>query len=304
VHRRKNIASGSKAPIRPHRWRVRIESGQAKSITDLAEQEASRSRTSAGSSARLLAAGHRGGDPRRTPAEVPKVQPLGKSAISTYKHAPLETQGSRAYRMDPQDSPDNTSDSRSVGEPAHPRREFGRRLRAARLALGYTQEQMAYALGIQPARYGKYEIGRSEAPFDVLIRIAHLAKVDLDYLIAGQTGRLGRRAEPPHDQLSELVQMLPTAAVVFDRNGRLLTHNALFREQFFAEQPRLLKRGTPQEVMVRSWAYGQGLSEAKIEVLVRARLNLPRLPYQAADCASDRETFTLRRRSIRSGGWC
>jgi transcriptional regulator with XRE-family HTH domain len=134
---------------------------------------------------------------------------------------------------------------------------------------------MAYALGIRPARYGKYEIGRSEPPFDVLIRIAHLAKVDLDYLIAGQSGRRGRRAEPPHEQLGELVQILPAAAVVFDRNGRLLACNELYREKFFAEQPRLLKRGTPQEVMVRSWAYAQGLSEAEIEVFVRARLNPP-----------------------------
>ena len=184
--------------------------------------------------------------------------------------------------MDGEGNPDRTPDSRSLGEPAQLRREFGRRLRAARLALGYTQEQMAYALGIQPARYGKYEIGRSEAPFDVLIRIARLAKIDLDYLIADQTGRLGRRAEPPHEQLHELVQILPTAAVVFDRNSRLLTYNALYREHFFAAQPRLLKRGTPQEVMVRSWAYGQGLSDAEVEVVVRARLNPPPTPMSSS----------------------
>jgi transcriptional regulator with XRE-family HTH domain len=180
------------------------------------------------------------------------------------------------------DNPDKTPDSRSVGEPAHLRREFGRRLRAARRALGYTQERMAYALGIRPARYGKYEIGRSEAPFDVLIRIARLAKVDLDYLIAGQSGRLGRRVEPFHEQLSEIVHILPTAAVVFDRHGRLLTCNALYREQFFAGQPRLLKRGTPQEVMVRSWAHGQELSDAEIEVFVRTRLNPPPTPMSSS----------------------
>ena len=55
----------------------------------------------------------------------------------------------------------------------------------------------------------------------MLIRIARLAKVDLDYLIAGQSGRRGRRAEPPHEQLGELVQILPTAAIVFDRNAGL-----------------------------------------------------------------------------------
>ena len=72
--------------------------------------------------------------------------------------------GSRECGMARQGNPDKTSGTRSAGEPAQVRREFGRRLRAARLALGYTQEQMAYTLGIQPARYGKYEIGRSEGP--------------------------------------------------------------------------------------------------------------------------------------------
>jgi hypothetical protein len=38
-----------KALVRAHRWRRRIESGQAKSITDLAEQEGARTPTSAGS---------------------------------------------------------------------------------------------------------------------------------------------------------------------------------------------------------------------------------------------------------------
>jgi transcriptional regulator with XRE-family HTH domain len=152
------------------------------------------------------------------------------------------------------------------------RRAFGRRLRVARLALGYTQEQMGYALGIQPARYGKYEIGRSEAPFDVLIRIAELTKVDLDYLIAG---RSGRRAKVAFEQLMSVVEILPTAAVVFDKHARLLTYNELYRYQFFADQPRLLKRGTPQEVMVRGWAYAQGLTEADVEAVVRARLPLP-----------------------------
>jgi transcriptional regulator with XRE-family HTH domain len=174
-------------------------------------------------------------------------------------------------------NPDRTPDNRSLEEPAQLRQEFGRRLRAARLSLGFTQEQMASTLGIQPARYGKYEIGRSEAPFAVLIRIARVAKVDLDYLIAGQSGRLGRRGAP-HEELDKLVQILPTAAVVYDGKGRLLTYNALYREQFFPEQPRLLKRGTPREVMVRSWAYGQGLSDAEIEVFVRARLNRPSAP--------------------------
>jgi hypothetical protein len=58
-----------KALVRAHRWRRRIESGRAKSITDLAEQEG----VTDAYVCRLLPltclAGHRGGDPRRAAAE-------------------------------------------------------------------------------------------------------------------------------------------------------------------------------------------------------------------------------------------
>jgi hypothetical protein len=61
-----------KALVRAHRWRRRIESAQAKSITDLAEQEGV---TDAyvcrlpSASADVPGARHRRGDPRRAAAE-------------------------------------------------------------------------------------------------------------------------------------------------------------------------------------------------------------------------------------------
>jgi hypothetical protein len=57
-----------KALVRAHRWRRKIESGQARSITDLAEQEGGRLRLPA-PAAHLLGAGHCGGDPRWAAAE-------------------------------------------------------------------------------------------------------------------------------------------------------------------------------------------------------------------------------------------
>ena len=161
------------------------------------------------------------------------------------------------------------------------RKEVGHRLRATRSSLGYTQEQMAYALGIQPARYNKYEIGRSEAPYEILIRIAHLANVDLDYVIAGQQGRLGRRREPQIEQLNELLQPLPIPAVLFDKARRLLAYNPLYKDAFFAEHPpRLLRRGTPQDVLIRAWAHAHGFSPSEVEAYVKARLN-PKLYTQS-----------------------
>ena len=154
------------------------------------------------------------------------------------------------------------------------RKEFGRRLRATRSSLGYTQEQMAYALGINFARYNKYEIGRSEAPYDVLCRIAEVANVDLDYLIAGQNGRRGRRREVPADQLVELLQSVPVPAVIYDKHRRLLAHNARWRDTFFPNSPKgLLRPGTPQDVLIRAWAHAHGLSPGEVEACVSARLN-------------------------------
>jgi hypothetical protein len=41
-------------------------------------------------------------------------------------------------------------------------------------------------------------------------------------------------------------------------------------------------RERPREIGHRPWAYGQGLSEAEIEVLVRARLNLLSTPMSSS----------------------
>jgi hypothetical protein len=59
-----------KALVRAHRWRRRIESGQAKSITDLAEREGvTDAYVCAAPAAHLPGAGHSGSDPGRAAAE-------------------------------------------------------------------------------------------------------------------------------------------------------------------------------------------------------------------------------------------
>lgn len=152
------------------------------------------------------------------------------------------------------------------------RKAFGGRLRATRLSLGYTQEQMAYALGINPARYNKYEIGRSEPPYDILGRIADVADADLNYLITGR--ERGGSSQTPIDRLVDLLPDMPMPAVVFDRERRLMAHNTKWREKFFPDQPKsLLKRGTPHEVLIRAWAHAQGLTRPEVEACVKARLS-------------------------------
>ena len=154
------------------------------------------------------------------------------------------------------------------------RKEFGSRLRAARLSLGYTQEQMAYATGINLARYSKYEIGRSEPPHRILCRIADVADADLNYLITGEKRENLGDAGAPTDRLLDLLPSMPTMAVVYDRQRRLMAHNEMWRDRFFPDRPKgLLRRGTPQEVLIRAWAHAHGLNEKKIEAFVQARLD-------------------------------
>ena len=62
---------------------------------------------------------------------------------------------------------------------------FAKRLRAIRLADGYTQEEFSKALGMKRDAYAKYELGISEPPFVVLGRIVKLTDKSLDFLILG-----------------------------------------------------------------------------------------------------------------------
>lgn len=59
------------------------------------------------------------------------------------------------------------------------------RVRSARIARGWTAEQMATALGIPPDRYRKYET-RSPLPLYLVERFSLVGDVDLLYLVTGR----------------------------------------------------------------------------------------------------------------------
>lgn len=63
---------------------------------------------------------------------------------------------------------------------------YYRRLRDLREDADLTQEQLVKILGIHKTTYTNYEQGKREIPFELVIRIAKLYNVSLDY-IAGIT---------------------------------------------------------------------------------------------------------------------
>ena len=55
--------------------------------------------------------------------------------------------------------------------------------RSLRIDNGYTQKQIAAYLGISQNTYSQYEIGVLNYPVDVLIKLAELYGVSVDYLL-------------------------------------------------------------------------------------------------------------------------
>lgn len=61
-------------------------------------------------------------------------------------------------------------------------------LRKARLAKGYSQQDMADYLGISRQAYNNYENDARSPDFETLLKIGEYLGVSLDYLIRGVTG--------------------------------------------------------------------------------------------------------------------
>ena len=56
-------------------------------------------------------------------------------------------------------------------------------IRNLRIDKGYTQKQLGEYLGISQNTYSQYEIGILNYPIDVLIKLADLYDVSIDYLV-------------------------------------------------------------------------------------------------------------------------
>lgn len=66
--------------------------------------------------------------------------------------------------------------------------DFQNVFKKLRLSLGYTQSELAEALGISRSRIGMYETGAREPDFETLEIIADFFNVDTDYLL-GRTNK-------------------------------------------------------------------------------------------------------------------
>jgi transcriptional regulator with XRE-family HTH domain len=78
--------------------------------------------------------------------------------------------------------------------------DCGNRVKKVRKAFGYTQEDVANKLNISASHYGKFECGKTLPSIDILIELAALLHLSLDFVLLG--------AEPHSDILKHKVHSI------------------------------------------------------------------------------------------------
>ena len=63
---------------------------------------------------------------------------------------------------------------------------LGERIALLRSKLGWSQAELARRLNISPSAVGMYEQGRREPPVDILVSLARVLGVTMDFLLTGR----------------------------------------------------------------------------------------------------------------------
>ena len=85
--------------------------------------------------------------------------------------------------------------------------EMGKRVRENRDKKGYKQESLAKQLNVSTSYIGKIETGKNTPSIDLLVEMASLLEVSLDYLVLGkktETDKIGQTLQDAIDMLTVL----------------------------------------------------------------------------------------------------
>lgn len=115
---------------------------------------------------------------------------------------------------------------------------LGARIAALRRAKGWSQAELARQLQISPSAVGMYEQGRREPAVEVLVQLARLFEVSIDYLLTGKVCTEPEREKVDH-VLSEAMEK--AAAQLQSRR-----HRPFSREELAVLFAALLMEGTDQ----------------------------------------------------------
>ena len=99
---------------------------------------------------------------------------------------------------------------------------MGARITALRKSAGWNQAELAQQLQISPSAVGMYEQGRREPSADILVRMARVLGVSVDYLLTGV---------PADTECLELEAMLRDRITSADRRLEQRTSRPFSRQE-------------------------------------------------------------------------
>lgn len=87
---------------------------------------------------------------------------------------------------------------------------------------GYSQQQLANKLGISRARYVNYELGRTEADYETLLKLSHLYNETINTILGDDSVNLNKVSinfekeeyTKLKQELSDIVHVLTNKAVI------------------------------------------------------------------------------------------
>lgn len=121
------------------------------------------------------------------------------------------------------------------------------RLRILRESIGYTQKELADALGVDRTAIGKYETGASGAKGEMLIKIASFFHVSTDYLLdlTDEMNPAPMMESGTKERLSESEQEMLSLFRSLNDEGQL---SALAMLRGLAASPAYIKSPVPRQV--------------------------------------------------------
>ncbi len=156
---------------------------------------------------------------------------------------------------------------------------FPDKLKAARLASGFTQQRIAQDLGVDTTTYSGYETGRRQPDIARIRRMAHLLRVSSDYLL-----------EVSHNEGATVQEMGQVRKYrMLDIHGRELVDLVLEKEyqrMSQREQAQKEDRGHITYINCYDLAVSAGPGEPWIDAAYKNRLEIPgeMVPKRANFC--------------------
>lgn len=94
------------------------------------------------------------------------------------------------------------------------------RLKAERVRKGYTQSEVADAIGIAQNRYSLYELGRNNIPYDLAVDFAKFLNIELSAVFSEGTSSIDEELRNEIDSLTSTEKQLILAECIKLKRGR------------------------------------------------------------------------------------